>query len=99
MTRPSKAVKIPGELLDLLEQDGITTNQGAHLLETYKDYLRLVRAAERAGINAGETPGDALLRLIREMREAMTLMEVQIGEVRQAISGLSVLKRLQEQQK
>jgi hypothetical protein len=99
MTRPSKAVKLPGELLDLLEQDGISTNQGAHLLETYKDYLRLVRAAERAGINARETPADALLRLIKEMRGALTLMEVQLDEVQKAVSGLAALKRLQEQKK
>ena len=99
MTRPSKAVKLPGELLDLLEQDGITKNQGAHLLETYKDYLRLVRAAERAGINAGETPGGALLRLIREMRGALTLTQAQLEEVRKAVSGLAALKRLQEQKR
>lgn len=95
MTRPSKAVKIPGELLDLLEQDGITKSQGAHLLETYKDYLRLVRAAERAGINAGETPGDALLRLIQDMRRALSQAQDYVEDVRKALIGVEASRRLQ----
>lgn len=97
----SKAVKLPGELIDLVvEVKGDDDKIGQYLLEVYKEYLELKALANqiRGGGPATRSVKDELLDFMNRMHNDVCSLQARVEVMSHVALGLKTLLQLGEEQ-